>query len=279
MNVINTKEIIENIKNDINILKTKTPIKEPCVAIVRVGDHGDDITYEKSIVKRFALLNIKTQLNTYQNNVDNNYFINEIIKLNNDHNINGIIVLRPLPTSIDDDMVAKILDDNKDIDGLSYTNIARVFSQENKGIIPCTPQAVMSILEYLKIDLKGKNVTIVGAGMAVGRPLSIIILNERATVTICRSLTSDLISECRKADIIIAAAGVKHLITKEHVKKGAIVIDVGINVIDNKIYGDVDFDNVKLKAQAITPVPGGVGSITPYILAKQLFQNLVNQKK
>ncbi|MDR1782041.1 MAG: bifunctional 5,10-methylenetetrahydrofolate dehydrogenase/5,10-methenyltetrahydrofolate cyclohydrolase, partial [Bacilli bacterium] len=230
-------------------------------------------------VKKFKELDIITILCTYPIDIDNEIFLDEIRKLNNDDTIHGIIVLRPLPLHLDDDAIASNLVSYKDIDGLSYTNIARVFSQENKGIVPCTPQAVMRILDYLKVNLKGKNVTIVGAGMAVGRPLAIMMLNERATLTICRSLTKDLVKECQNADILIAAAGVKHLIKKEHVKKDAIVIDVGINVEDNKIYGDVAFDEVKEIASAISKVPGGVGSITTYILALQLFKNLVYQKK
>lgn len=279
MSIIATREIIAAIIEEINGLKKIIKTTKPCIAIVRVGNHGDDVTYEKAIIKKFEQLNIKTQLCTCEIDITNHLFLKLIKQLNEDATIHGIIVLRPLPPHLDDDAIARKLDYTKDIDGLSYTNIARVFSQENKGIVPCTPQAIMRILNHLKIDLKGKNVTIVGAGMAVGRPLAIMMLNERATLTVCRSLTKDLVKECRSADILIAAAGVKHLIKKKHVKPDAIVIDVGINVENNKIYGDVAFDEVKDIASYISKVPGGVGSITTYVLALQLFKNLAFQNK
>lgn len=279
MNVIKAKPIVELIKKDIQQLKSKIITKNPCAAIVRVGDHGDDVAYERSIVKKFNELDIATKLVTFDLNVDNETLMKAIRELNNDENVNGIIVLRPLPNHLDDDMIAEALDYKKDIDGLSHTNIARVFTKDNLGIVPCTAQAVMEILDYVKIDLCGLNVTIVGAGMAVGRPLTILMLNKRATVTVCRSLTQDLVQECKKADIVIAAAGVKHLINHRHIKPGAIVIDVGINVENAKIYGDVDFKDVKPLTKYITPVPNGVGSITTYTLAKQLFKCIELQEK
>lgn len=279
MSIIKGKDVVTKIKEEIELLKQKINPINPSVAIVRIGNHGDDITYEKSIVKKFGELGINTQLETFEQNVEQDTFFNAIKKLNENENINGIIVLRPLPEHIDSDLLAQLIDHDKDIDGISHVNIARVFSQENNGFVPCTPQAVMEIIDYLNVDLAGLNVTIVGAGMAVGRPLSILMLNRRATITICRTLTRDLVQECSKADVIIAAAGVKHLIKPEHIKENAIVIDVGINVEDGKIYGDVDFENVEPLTKYITPVPGGVGSITTHILAKQLYQAVLLQQK
>ncbi|MDL2211587.1 bifunctional 5,10-methylenetetrahydrofolate dehydrogenase/5,10-methenyltetrahydrofolate cyclohydrolase [Erysipelotrichaceae bacterium OttesenSCG-928-M19] len=279
MKIIKGKDIALKINEEIANLKQQIKNKDTKVAIVRVGNNGDDITYEKSIVKKFKELNINTQLETFTTNVAQEIFIDTIINLNNDDDINGIIILRPLPKQIDADLVARLIDHDKDIDGMSYTNIARLFTSDDFGFVPCTPQAIMEIIDYLKIDIGGLNVTIVGAGMAVGRPLSLLMLNRKATVTTCRTLTRDLVKECSKADIIVAAAGVKHLIKAKHVKENAIVIDVGINVENDKIYGDVDFDNVIDKVKYITPVPGGVGSITTMILAKQVFKAKLIQEQ
>ena len=278
MSIVEGKELREKIKEEIALLKEQLSNSDLKVAIVRVGNHGDDITYEKSIVKKFKDLDIDTQLETFEKSVSHDEFVQTITRLNSDDNVNGIIILRPLPDQIDADMVAQLIDHNKDIDGMSYTNIARLFTSDDFGFVPCTPQSIIEIIDYLGVDISGMNVTIVGAGMAVGRPLSVLMLNRKATVTTCRQLTRDLVRECSRADVIIAAAGVKHLIKEEHVKDGAIIIDVGINVEDGKIYGDVDFDNVKDKARYITPVPGGVGSITTMILAKQVYKAKIIQE-
>jgi len=277
--IIKGKELAEKIDGEINYYKSQLNDDDIKVAIVRIGEHGDDITYEKSIVKKFATIGIKTQLDTFDKKVSHDDFVTTINRLNNDDTVNGIIILRPLPKQINEDKVARLINHKKDIDGMSYTNIARLFTSDDFGFVPCTPQAIMELIDYVGIDLSGLNVTIVGAGMAVGRPLSVLMLNRKATVTTCASKTKDLVKECSKADIIIAAAGVKHIIKKEHVKDGAIVIDVGINVEDGKLYGDVDFENVKDKARYITPVPGGIGSITTMILAKQTYKAKCIQEK
>ncbi|MDF9867409.1 methylenetetrahydrofolate dehydrogenase (NADP+)/methenyltetrahydrofolate cyclohydrolase [Bacilli bacterium PM5-3] len=279
MNIVKGKDIALKITKEIDKYKSQLKNKEAKVAIVRVGDHGDDITYEKSIVKKFKEIGIDTELKTFDKMVSHDDFVTTIKNLNHDSEINGIIILRPLPDQIDADTIAQLIDHNKDIDGMSYTNIARLFTSDDFGFVPCTPQAVMEVIDYLKIDLGGLNVTIVGAGMAVGRPLSVLMLNRKATVTTCRTLTKDLVKECSNADVIVAAAGVKHLIKNEHVKNGAIVIDVGINVDNGKIYGDVDFENVVDKTKYITPVPGGIGSITTMILAKQVYKAKLIQEK
>ena len=279
MNLVKGKEIALKIMSEIQVLKEQIKDKNLLVAIVRVGNHGDDITYERSIVKKFLEIGIETQLVTFEKSVRHSKFVKTITELNNNEAVNGIIILRPLPKQINADLVAQILNHNKDIDGMSYTNIARLFTSDDFGFVPCTPQAIMEIIDYLKIDLAGLNVTIVGAGMAVGRPLSLLMLNRKATVTTCRALTRDLVKECHKADVVIAAAGVKGLIKVNHIKDGAIVIDVGINIVDGKVYGDVDFENVAPKCRYITPVPGGVGSITTMILAKQVYKAKLLQEK
>lgn len=271
MKIINTVEIKEKIINDINILRNKVEFI-PNLAIVRVGDNKDDIYYEKSIIKKCEEFNIKTQVEICENTISNDDFLFLIKKLSEDDCIQGIIVLRPLPKHLSEDLLAQIINPKKDIDCLSYTNIARLFTQYQDGFKPCTPQSIMEIIDYLNIDLAGKKVCMVGAGMAVGRPLASLMMNRHATVTICRSKTKDLKAETKQADIVVAALGKAKFLTKEYFNPNSIVIDVGINYLDNKMVGDVDFEDVKDYVQAITPVPNGVGILTTYILIKQLLQ-------
>ncbi|WP_423362843.1 bifunctional 5,10-methylenetetrahydrofolate dehydrogenase/5,10-methenyltetrahydrofolate cyclohydrolase [Mycoplasma sp. P36-A1] len=275
--IIKGKDVSLRVLEDIKILQKQADGLLPKVALIRVGNNGDDMAYERSIIKKFMQFDIETKSLVLEDNVSLADMLCIINEMNKDEAINGIIIFRPLPKHLDADIIAQTISPEKDIDGMSYVNMARLMQQEKKGFLPCTPQSIMSIIDYIGLELKGLNVTVVGAGMAVGRPLSIMMLNERATVTICRAHTKDLVKECYSADVIIAAAGVKHLITKNHVKDGAVVIDVGINVEDGKLYGDVDFDNVVDKAKFITPVPGGVGSLTTLILAKHVYDALLQQ--
>ncbi|MEG0364702.1 MAG: bifunctional 5,10-methylenetetrahydrofolate dehydrogenase/5,10-methenyltetrahydrofolate cyclohydrolase [Erysipelotrichales bacterium] len=278
--IIKGKDVALKIIKEISELKKDIKTSKPTLAIIRVGEHGDDITYEKSIIKRFDQLEIETKQEVLDLNTSLEQLLSVIEKLNNDSSVNGIIILRPLPNHIDEDIIAQAINPLKDIDGMSHINIARLFLQNEQAIVPCTPQSVMEILDYLGISLGGKDITIVGAGMAVGRPLSVLLSNQRATITICRSMTKDLVKECKEADIVIAATGQAKLIKAEHIKDGAIVIDVGINLDENnKLVGDVDFEQVVDKVKHITPVPGGVGSLTTYILAKQLYKAIILQEK
>lgn len=271
MHIIDTSKIKEKIIADIKDLKNKINVS-PTLAIVRVGENKDDIYYEKSIIKKCDEFYIKTQVDICENDISNDDFLFLIKKLNKDNNVKGIIVLRPLPKHLNEDLLAQTIDSQKDIDCLSYTNIARLFTQYENGFLPCTPQSVMEIIDDMNIDLVGKKVCIVGAGMAVGRPLAMLMMNRHATISVCRSKTKDLVAETKQADIVIAAMGKANFLTEEYFNPDSIVIDVGINYLDNKMVGDVDFENVKEKVQAITPVPNGVGILTTYILIKQLLQ-------
>lgn len=275
--VIKGKDVAKRVLEDISILKKQSDGLAPKCVLIRVGHNGDDMAYERSIIKKFAEFDIATESIVLEESVTLADMLCIINDLNKNKDVHGILIFRPLPKHLDADIIAQTISPEKDIDGMSYVNMARLVQQEQKGFIPCTPQSIMTIVDYLGIDLKGLNVTIVGAGMAVGRPLSILMLNERATITVCRAHTKDLVKECSSADVVVAAAGVKHLIKNEHIKEGAVVIDVGINVEDGKLYGDVDFDNVVDKAAYITPVPGGVGSLTTLILAKHVYNALLAQ--
>jgi methylenetetrahydrofolate dehydrogenase (NADP+)/methenyltetrahydrofolate cyclohydrolase len=270
--IVRGKDVSLKIKDEIEALKSKLKNQQVKIALVRIGDNGDDIAYENSIIKKFETLEIETEKETFDIKITQNEFVDNLKRINDDNSVNGIIIFRPLPEHINEEIIAQTINPDKDIDGMSYTNIARLFSVDDVGFKPCTPQAVIEFIDYLNLDLTGLDVTIVGAGMAVGQPLSILMINRFATVTTCSKYTKDLVKSCQDADLIVAAAGVKHLIKAEHVKEGAIIIDVGINVEDGKLYGDVDFDNVLTKAKYITPVPGGVGSVTTMILAKQTIK-------
>lgn len=280
-NIIYGKDVAKKILSDINMLKQQCNDHEITTAIVRVGHNGDDIAYEESIVTNFKKLGLNTVKKTFEHAIDHDEFIKEIDALNKDQSITGMIILCPLPQHIKMDEVAQLIDPDKDLDGISYTNIARLFSNEGLGFAPCTPTAVLELLDYANVDVVGKDVTIVGAGFAVGRPLSVLLQAKQATITSTNVKTKDLLDHTRNADIVIAAAGVKHLIKEQHIKEGTIVIDVGVNIDnDGKMFGDVDFDNVREKARFITPVPGGVGSITTSILAKRVIQaKLIQEEK
>ena len=280
-NIIYGKDVTKKILSDINMLKQQCNDHHITTAIVRVGNNGDDIAYEDSIVSNFEKLGLQTIKKTFEHAIHHDDFIKEIIKLNEDKDITGMIILCPLPQHIKMDEIAQIINPDKDLDGISYTNIARLFSNEDLGFAPCTPTAVIELLNYANVEIQGKDITIVGAGFAVGRPLSIMLQTKQATVTSTNVKTKDLLDHTRNSDIVIAAAGVKHLIKEQHIKEGTIVIDVGVNIDnDGKMYGDVDFDNVREKARFITPVPGGVGSITTSILAKRVVQaKLIQEEK
>ena len=188
-------------------------------------------------------------------------------RLNKDPNIHGILVQLPLPEGLDETEVIDAIDPRKDVDGFHPINVGRLHIGE-KGFVPCTPAGIIELVRRLEVPISGKKVVVVGRSNIVGKPTAALFLRENATVTICHSRTKDVFEECRQADILVAAVGKPHMVKKEWVKPGAIVIDVGINRIDGRLVGDVDFDEVKEVAGAITPVPGGVGPMTIAMLMK-----------
>ena len=200
-------------------------------------------------------------------------FLAEFQKINADPSVHGILLFRPLPKQLDEAAVVAVLDPAKDVDGLCRENLAKVFAGEPEAFAACTAAAVMAVLDYAGVELKGCRSVIVGRSLVVGKPLAMLMLNRDATVTICHSKTRDLPAICRQADILVACVGRAGLITGDFVREGAVVIDVGINVDDQgKLCGDVDFTSVEPKASLITPVPGGVGTVTTSVLAAQVMQ-------
>ena len=197
----------------------------------------------------------------------------EFEKINSDPTVHGILCFMPLPRQIDSKRVSQIIDPAKDMDGISPINQAKIYAGDESGFAPCTAEAVMTLLDHYGIDVTGKKVVVVGRSLVIGRPVSMMLMKKNATVTICHTKTRNVAEECRKADIIVAAAGVPKMINADYVSEGSIVIDVGIHVDDEgNMCGDVDYEAVADRCEAITPVPGGVGSVTTSVLAEHVMR-------
>ncbi|MBQ7592763.1 MAG: bifunctional 5,10-methylenetetrahydrofolate dehydrogenase/5,10-methenyltetrahydrofolate cyclohydrolase [Synergistaceae bacterium] len=245
----------------------------PSLAIIRVGSRPDDLAYERGILKRFEGLGLNVKVHELPEDISQADFDAEFSRLNDNKDIHGILLFRPLPANLSDEFAVNSINPKKDIDCMSKINIAGVFSGDNEAFAPCTASAVMEMLSHYNVDLQGKNVAIVGRSLVVGRPLSMLMLAKNATVTICHTKTQNLPEVCKRADILVAAAGKAGVITSEFVSDKSIVLDVGINVnAQGKLCGDVDYENVAPIVQAISPVPGGVGAVTTSVLAKNLIR-------
>lgn len=245
----------------------------PCLAIVRVGERGDDIAYERSAMKRMDAWHVAVKNVVMPETVDQATLEETFQAVNDDPTVHGILLFQPLPKHLDVEPLKRMIHPLKDIDGVSPVNTSKVFAGDVTGVAPCTPEAVMEILARYDIDLTGKRVTLVGRSMIVGKPLAMLLLKQNATVTICHTRTKDLATRCREAEIVIAAAGKARMISADMVSKDAIVVDVGINVDENgKLVGDVDYEAVEPLTAAITPVPGGVGGVTTSILGKHVVE-------
>ena len=241
----------------------------PTLGIVRIGSNPSDISYEKGAVKKMESLSLKTKVFEFDENISSDDFIDEFKKINEDDEIDGILLFRPLPEHIDEKKVIEVLDERKDLDGISYKNIAKVFAGDESGFAPCTAKAVIKILESNDIELEGKNVVVLGRSMVIGKPVAMLAIQKNATVTLCHSKTADLKNVCKNADILIVAIGRAKMINDDYIGEDAVVIDVGINFFEGKLCGDVDLENVKNAAMA-TPVPKGVGAVTTSVLAQHL---------
>ncbi len=240
---------------------------QPTLAIVRVGESGDDVTYERGAVKRAESVGVRIVKYALPQQVAERDLIRRVRLLSRSRGVHGILLLRPLPDGIDEERVFSAIAPEKDVDGVTAGSLAGVFAQTGLGFPPCTAEACMEILDYYGVDPAGKRAVVVGRSLVVGRPLSMLLLGRNATVTVCHTKTPDLPAVTRGADILIAAAGKPGLICGEHVSPGQVVLDVGINfTADGKLAGDVRFDEVMPVVSAITPVPGGVGTVTTSVL-------------
>ncbi|KZL93334.1 bifunctional 5,10-methylenetetrahydrofolate dehydrogenase/5,10-methenyltetrahydrofolate cyclohydrolase [Clostridium magnum] len=245
----------------------------PKLTIVRVGANGSDLAYERGALKRCQEIGIETEVKELPVDISQDDFITELKKVNEDKATNGILVFRPFPKQLDESVIKYVIAPEKDVDCFSPVNVAKVMESDVTGFAPCTPSAVIEILKHYEVPMKGKNAVVVGRSMVVGKPVSMLLLNENATVTICHSRTADMPAVCSEADILVVGIGKAKMIDSKYVKDGAAVIDVGINVdAEGKLCGDVNTDDCVEKASMITPVPAGVGSVTTSILAKHVVK-------
>ena len=244
---------------------------KPCLAVIQIGDDPASNSYIRSKEKACNEIGIYFKHIKFNETVKEIEVINKILELNNDEYVHGILLQLPLPEGFNQDKLINYIARNKDVDGLTDINVGKLFNNK-PGMVSCTPLGIMKLFEKENIDVKGTNVTIVGRSNLVGKPLLGLLLNNDATVTICHSKTENLKKHTKNADILIVAVGKKHFITEDMVKEDAIVIDVGINKEDGKLYGDVDFSKVKTKVKKITPVPGGVGPMTVAMLMTNVIK-------
>ncbi len=258
-----TKELVAQLKEKQNII--------PGIAVVIAGDDAASLIYTRNKHNKAIKLGINSVLKKFPADVSQDELLAEIEKLNNDDTIDAILVQQPLPPQLDPEVITNAILPAKDVDGLNPLNLGKLFANQHGNYpVACTPRGIMRILAEYNIDLQGKNAVIVGRSILVGKPLLALLNNANATVTMAGRSTSDLSALTKTADILIVATGVPNLIKATDVKSGAVVIDVGINRLSNgKLTGDVDFEAVKTKAQAITPVPGGVGPMTIATLMEQ----------
>jgi len=266
-------EVSAKIKAQVQEALAQSGGRVPKLAIVRVGENPDDLSYERGAMKKMENFGLRVQSYVYPADISDSAFKEAFGGINEDPDVDGILLLRPLPKQICEKDIEQMIDPAKDLDGISPANIAKVFAGDQSGFAPCTAEAVVEVLKANEIPITGKRVTIVGRSMVVGKPLAMLMLKENATVTICHTRTWDLPGTCKGAEILVAAAGRAKMLGADHVGQDAVVIDVGINVDENgKLCGDVDLDAVQELASMATPVPGGVGAVTTAVLAKHLVQ-------
>jgi methylenetetrahydrofolate dehydrogenase (NADP+)/methenyltetrahydrofolate cyclohydrolase len=260
----------EEIKKEISIIKEKTN-KVPTLSVILIGDFAPSQIYVKNKEKNSKDVGINSEIIRYPKEVTENTILNKIKELNENKNVSGILVQLPLPNQINNEKIINTIDPSKDVDGFNPVNVGNLASGYH-AIIPCTPLGCLLLIKSVENNLAGKHAVIIGRSNLNGKPMAQLLLKENCTVTIVHSKTKDLKNECQKADILVVAVGVPNLVKSDWVKKDSIIIDVGINKIENKIVGDVDFEGVKNKVKAITPVPGGVGPMTIACLLKNTVE-------
>ncbi|MCR4798742.1 MAG: bifunctional 5,10-methylenetetrahydrofolate dehydrogenase/5,10-methenyltetrahydrofolate cyclohydrolase [Lachnospiraceae bacterium] len=274
MGVLKGIEVAKAINEEIAAeMRRRAGGKKPHLAIIRVGEKPDDMAYERGAIKKMEKVGFVYSTFTYPADISNRDFLREFDQINEDTDIDGILLLRPLPKQIDETEITERISPAKDIDGISPYNMAKIYAGEATGFAPCTAEAVIEMLDHAGVDLTGKRVTVIGRSLVIGKPVMHLLIKRNATVTVCHTRTEDIPARCREADILVAAAGVPKMVDASYIKEGAVVIDVGINVDeDGNLCGDVDFDAVADHTSLITPVPGGVGSVTTSVLAKHLLR-------
>ena len=246
----------------------------PTLAILRVGERPDDLSYERGATKRCEAVGVAVKNVVLPGDVDSETFFAALEGLNNDPSVHGILMFRPLPKHLDSEKARKMLAPKKDVDGCTDGSLAGVFTNTALGFPPCTAQAAMEILDYYGVDCAGKRAAVIGRSLVVGRPAAMMLMHKNATVTVCHTKTVNMPEIIRQADIVIVCVGKLETIGKEYFRPGQVVIDVGINWSEekNKLCGDVKFDEVEPIVDAITPVPGGVGGVTTVVLVSHVAE-------
>lgn len=266
-----TAALNERIKGNVAALQEKGV--NPTLCIIRVGENPSDISYEKGATKRCETLGVACEKILLPEDVAQDELLAVIDKVNKDDHIHGVLLFRPLPKHLNQSVIENALDPAKDVDCMTDGSMSGVFTGKNVGFPPCTPQACMEILDYYGIDCTGKKAVVVGRSLVVGKPAAMMLIKKNATVTVCHTKTVDMPSVVKEADIVIVAAGRAGVVDASYVAPGQTIIDVGINVnAEGKLCGDVAFDEVEPIVDAITPVPGGVGSVTTSVLVGHVVE-------
>ena len=266
-----TAALNERIKADAEALKAKGV--NPTLCIIRVGENESDISYERGATKRCETLGVACEKILLPEDVRQEELLATIDKVNKNDQIHGVLLFRPLPKHLDQSVIENALDPAKDVDCMTDGSMSGVFTGKNVGFPPCTPQACMEILDHYGIDCTGKKAVVVGRSLVVGKPAAMMLIKKNATVTVCHTRTVDMPSVVREADIVIVAAGRAGVVDDTYLRAGQVVIDVGINVnAEGKLCGDVDFEKAEPIVEAITPVPGGVGSVTTSVLVGHVVE-------
>ena len=273
-----SQTVLEKIKGEHSQLKEKYG-KPAGLAVVIVGNNPASQVYVKNKIRACENVGFYSENIELDENISEKELLQEINKLNKNDRIDGILIQLPLPAHINELKIIDSISPEKDVDGFHVSNIGKMVIGDETGFLSCTPYGIMQLLEEYEIEIAGKDAVIIGRSNIVGKPMALMLIQKGATVQICNSRTKDLRKKLNKADIIVVAAGVPKLLKKEDVKEGAVVIDVGINRVDGKICGDVDYEEVAEKTSYITPVPGGVGPMTISSLIKNTFKSYKNSLK
>ena len=265
------KALTETLQQETEQLKAKGV--QPCLAILRVGARDDDLSYERGAMKRCEKVGIAVRSVVLPEDVTQEALMEEVRKLNEDAGVHGVLMFRPLPKHLDDEAVRAALAPAKDMDGITDGSMTAVYAGTKNGYAPCTAQACVELLKHYNIPIKGKRVVVIGRSLVIGKPVSLLLLAEHATVTICHSRSENLSDICKEADILVVAAGKAGMIGAESVRAGQVVLDVGIHAnADGTLCGDTRFAEVEPVVAAITPVPGGVGAVTTAVLASHVIE-------
>ena len=265
-------KILKEIENEHSELQAKVGRKAG-LAVIIVGENPASQIYVRNKIRTCERVGFHSETIRLDEHITEENLLLEIEKLNNDNNIDGILVQLPIPKHINELKVINAISAEKDVDGFHTTNIGKMMIGDETGFLPCTPAGVIQMFEEYNIDLEGKDVLVIGQSNIVGKPMTLLLINKRATVQVCNSKTKNLPEKLQKADVVVAAAGSPKLVKGSDVKEGVVVIDIGINRVNGKICGDVDFEEVSQKASYITPVPGGVGPMTIAMLIKNTFKS------